>query len=109
MNLDELQNKLIQVARANQPSARVPYGFERRVMEALKARPVLDQWALWAQALWQAAAPCVAIVLLLAAWTLLNPVSSAPNPGTATVDVAQDFENTVLAATDQEPPTDLLR
>ena len=109
MNLDELHRKLIQVARANPPSERVPYGFERRVMGALKNRAVLDHWAFWAHALWRAAAPCVGIVIVLAAWSLLTSPIPALTSGQPSVDVAQDLENTVFAAAEQQPPPDLFR
>ena len=103
MNLDDLQRKLIKVARANPPSDRVPYGFEGRVMAALQRHPVLDQWAFWAQALWRATAPCIAVLVLIAMWSLFSPTMPPANPAPQTMDVAQDFENTVLAATEQEP------
>jgi hypothetical protein len=100
MNLDDLQRKLIKVAQANPPTDRVPYGFERRIMARLKDHPAVDQWAFWAQALWRATAPCIGVVLLIMAWSLLSPAS----PNTSQVDVAQDLENTVFAATDQPAP-----
>jgi peptidoglycan/LPS O-acetylase OafA/YrhL len=104
MNLDDLQRKLIKVARANPPTDRVPYGFERRIMAGLKSHPLLDQWAFWAQALWRATAPCIAVVLLITAWSLLSPATPNANQAPPTMDVAQDLENTVFAATDQPAP-----
>jgi hypothetical protein len=109
MNLDGLHRKLIKVARANPPSDRVPYAFEKRIMASLKGHVVLDQWAVWARALWRATAPCIAIVLLLAVWSLVSPAVSALNPGSPAVDIAQDLENTVLAAAYQEPAADSFR
>jgi hypothetical protein len=103
MNLDELQQKLIAAGRADRPSERVPYAFEQRVMARLKARPALDDWALWACALWRAAAPCAAIMLLLGAWALVAPASSTP-----TTDLSQEFENTVLAAAEPDQSADSL-
>jgi hypothetical protein len=105
MNLDDLQRKLIAAARANPPPAAVPYAFERRIMARLKDLGVADHWAFWGQALWRAAAPCVALALVLAAWSFLS------GPGNSTgLDVSQDFENTVLAAaTLDQPPADPLR
>ena len=103
MNLDDLQRKMIKVARAYPPTDRVPYGFERRIMDRLKDHPVLDQWAFWAQALWRATAPCIAVVLLITAWSLLSPAPPNANPP-QTMDVAQDLENTVFAATHQPAP-----
>jgi hypothetical protein len=104
MNLVKLQEKLIRAARGNPPSDRVPYAFEQRILARLRAQPLPDRWALWAGALWRAAAPCVAIMLLLGAWTLVAP---AHNPAsTPNNDLSQAFENTLLAASDQEPTTD---
>ncbi len=101
MKLDELQQKLIAVARISPPSDRVPFAFEKRIMARLSGRVVLDEWALWSRALWRAAASCVAIMLLFSAWTFL--VSSGPAPAN---DLSQDFENTLLAAVEQEQPSD---
>src|SRR5947209_3399296 len=102
MNLSELERKLIGAAKANPPSDRVPYAFEKRIMARLTTRPVLDAWALWSSALWRAAAPCVAIMIMLGAWSLMVPASSAPAN-----DLSQEFENTVLAAVDQAQSTEL--
>ena len=101
MNLADLERKLIAAARAHPPSDRVPYAFEKRILARLAARPLADGWELWGRALWRAAAPCVAIMLLLSAWSFLAPTSA-----TSANDLAQDFENTLLAAVDQEPPAD---
>ena len=101
MNLSELERKLIAAARANPPSDRVPYAFEKRITALLAAQPAVDGWALWARALWRAAAPCVAIMLLLGAWSLLAPQHSAPAN-----DLSQDLEQTLLAAVDQDQPAD---
>jgi hypothetical protein len=101
MNLAELHLKLLAAARRDLPSDSVPYAFERRVMARLTVRPLLDVWALWARALWRAAAPCVAIMLVLAAWSLFTPSKLPPG------DLSQELENTLLAITvDQEPPVD---
>ena len=101
MNLDRLQKVLIGAARANPPSDRVPYAFERRVMARLASHPRLDFWSIWAGALWRAAAPCVAIMLLFGAWSWLSVGASHP-----VGDLSQDIENTLLAAVDQDPPGD---
>ena len=101
MNLAELERKLIAAARANPQSERVPYAFEKRIMASLAARPIADDWALWARALWRAAAPCVAIMLLLGAWSFFDPQGSTPAS-----DLSQELENTLLAAVDQDQTTD---
>jgi hypothetical protein len=104
MKLDELQQKLITAARAHPPSDRVPFAFEKRIIARLPARLVVDEWALWSRALWRAAASCVAIMLAFSAWTFL-----APNHGAPANDLSQDFENTLLAAVDQDQPADVIR
>ena len=100
MDLVELQRKLIAAARANPPSDSVPYAFEKRILAHLANRTI-DHGALWAGALWRAAAPCVAIMMLLATWSFFGTEASQPID-----DLDQEFENTVLAVADQDPSTD---
>jgi hypothetical protein len=97
MNLSELERKLIAAAKAHPPSDAVPYAFEQRIMANLGKAPALDQWAEWSRALWRAAAPCAAIALCLAVWNSFTPAAE-----TASVDLTQDFEQTVLAAITQD-------
>ena len=92
MNLAELQKKLVAAARANPPSDRVPYAFEKRIMARLASLPRPDAWVLWSRALWRAAFGCVAIMLLLGACLLLGTPNKPAN------DLSQDFEKTMLAA-----------
>lgn len=100
MNEGQLQSKLYAAARAHTPSDRVPYAFEKRVMAHLPSRSARDAIsAFWARTLWRAAASCLAVTLLLSAWSWLAPRNSQ------STDLVQDLENTVLAATDQESPT----
>ena len=98
MKLEDLEKKLYAVARANPPSDRVPHAFEKRIMALISAQPIHDLWAAWARALWYAAAPCVAVMLLFSAWALLEQPSQ-PKP---TIDLAQQLDNTLLAAVDQD-------
>ena len=77
MNFDQLQKKLLAAARANPPSDRVPLAFEKRITALLKSRPIEDPLSLWARALWRAAAPCAAIMLLLGVWSFLGNQSSS--------------------------------
>ena len=79
MNLAELERKLIAAARANPPSDRVPYAFEKRILARLAARPTLDRWELWGRALWRAAAPCIAIMLLLRRMVVLRAAAQHPD------------------------------
>jgi hypothetical protein len=101
MNLAELERKLIAAARANPPGDRVPYAFEKRIMARLAVRPAVDHWALWARALWRAAALCVAVMLLLGAWSFFDPQTGSP-----ATDLSQQLEQTLLAAVDQDQPAD---
>ena len=98
MKLVDLEKKLIAVARANPPSDRVPLTFEKRIMALITGRPVPDLWAGWARSLWYAAAPCVAIMLLFSAWAFVESPKQNQNP---TIDLAQQLDNTLLAAVDQ--------
>jgi putative N-acetylmannosamine-6-phosphate epimerase len=95
-NWQSLQRKLIAAARANPPSDRVPYAFEKRMMALLAGRAVTEPLALWVRGLWRAAVSCVAVALLLGAWAIF--ISSAP---TRTGDLSQNFESTLLASVDQ--------
>lgn len=104
MNADELQRKLITVARSNPPSEQVPYAFEKRVLAHLAARRMVDEWGWWARGLWRAAGPCVAVMLVLSAWSIFSGPTKAPAG-----DLSQEIDNTVLAAVDQEPPADWVR
>jgi hypothetical protein len=96
MNFSGLQLKLIASARAHPPGDAVPYAFERRIMARLAVQPGFDKWALWSRSLWRAAAPCLAIMLALIAWSLFSPSS---NPQT---DFSQQLENAVFATTSQD-------
>ena len=96
MDYAELRRKLISAARAHPPGEAVPYAFEKRVMARILAQPAADHWALWAAVLWRAAAPCVAVMLILSAWALLKP-GPPEKP-----DLSQQVDNTVLAVVDQD-------
>ena len=94
MKVEQLRNKLIAIARANPPAARVPLAFEKRILALISAAPVQDLWAAWAKTLWYAAAPCVAVMLSFSAWAFFHARQPA-------VDLAQQLNSTLLAAVDQ--------
>lgn len=96
MNLTELERKLLAAARAHTPSDEVPYAFPTRMMARLRGQAIPDRWALWAGALWRATVPCVGITILLSAWAFFAA------PKTTQADLSQEFENTVLAAANQQ-------
>ena len=110
MNVETLRQKLLAAARANPPADRVPYTFEKRILARLAEHPAPDLTALWARALWRAAAACVACMLLLGAWTLLSAQNRSATASSATAsltesdDFSQHFERTMLAAV--EEPTE---
>lgn len=96
MNFSELQRKLFASARAHAQGDAVPYAFEKRIMAHLAVQPVFDKWTLWSRYLWRAAAPCLAIMLALIAWSLFSPSSNSQT------DFSQQLENAVFATTSQD-------
>lgn len=92
MNLKQLQDKLIAVARKNPPGEQVPYAFEKRIMHRLAGAKPLNHWALWSGPMWRAAISCVAITVLCGLWTLTS--HRAPDNQES---FSQAFESTVFA------------
>ncbi len=92
IDLTQLQKKLVAAARADQPSDRVPYAFEQRLMAHIRTLPKVDGWALWGGALWRAAVPCVAVMLTLGVWAVV-----ASWDGNGTADLTLELEGTLLA------------
>jgi hypothetical protein len=100
MNLNDLQRKLMAAARAHPPADAVPYAFEKRITHCLKGLGKVDYWAFWSRALWRAAAPCVAVALVLVVLSFLNGPGTSSSP-----DLSQELENTVLAAASVDQPS----
>ncbi|MFO1476646.1 MAG: hypothetical protein U1F98_08350 [Verrucomicrobiota bacterium] len=95
MNISELEKKLMAAARSRKPDDRVPLAFEKRIMARLgSGQP--DLLGVWAQWLWRGAAASVGVMLVLGAIALFHPAPAAQP------DLAQDFEQTMLAAVDTE-------
>jgi len=104
MDLTRLQQKLVAAARNNPPGDRVPYAFEKRIMALIATRPVADNLTLWGQALWRAAASCVAVVLVVGACSFVIPGKTdtvATSSSNTTEELSQAFESTLLASVDQ--------
>lgn len=101
MKLEQMRQKLLASARNNEPSDRVPLAFEKRITALIQSRPAADSWALWAHALWRAALPCLAIMLLLGAIAGVNSLSRNGSGAVAMEEFPQDFQQTMLAAVDQ--------
>jgi len=92
MNLDNLQQKLIAAARTAQPSDRVPYAFEKRIMARLAEAAHIDVLGAWSAALWRAAVPCIAITLLSGAWLLWSGHQQDSS------EFSQEFDTAVFAS-----------
>ena len=100
MNMAELEKILLAAARANPPSDNVPYAFEERIMAQLAAKPAFDILATWNRTLWQAAAPCVAVTLLLGAWTRF-----AQHTDSSRETLAADLESSLYLPFDNSTET----
>src|SRR5580658_5736339 len=92
MNLNELHDRLIAVARTPPPGAHVPCAFEKRVMSRLAAVAPPDSWALWGGPLWRAAVSCVAITVLCGLWSF-----AANRQADSQESFSQAFEAAVFA------------
>lgn len=93
---DRLKQKLIAAARLNEPSDRVPYAFERRILEAIRRGAVVDPWLAWSRVLSRAAVLCVAITMISGLWVYFRSGSTLDTP---------DLEHTVFAALDHPGDT----
>ena len=90
MNFAKLEKKLFAAARNVPVNDAVPYAFEKRILAQIKSRNVQDQWSWWGRALWRAAAPCVGVMMVFGAWSYFDSNSGS-------LDLSQEFENTVMA------------
>lgn len=94
METAKLNKKLIAAARHHGTSDQVPYAFEKRIMAHIKDLSPVDMWALWSRALWRAAAPCVAITLVIGVWSFQTHDEKVAQLQSS------DLEHTVLAPMD---------
>jgi len=107
LELETLRQKLLAAARAQSPSDRVPYAFAKRILARLEPAPLPDLSAFWVRGLWRAAAPCVALALLLGVWCFIGAQNNSGSAGLSdNGDFAQHFEQTLLAAV-EEPAEEL--
>ena len=96
MNNRNLHSNLIKAAQKLPEDTRVPYSFEKRIMARLKSEPVPDSLALWARGLWQASVPCLALMVAISTWSVID---RQDNP---VVDpLATDLELTMLQPFDE--------
>ena len=101
MDLEQLRQTLLATARANRPEDHVPYAFEKRVMAHLEMKPAMELGALWARALWRAAAPCVAVSLVLLGISFFVSADAT----LVSDEGSPDLEETMLAVIDQSEET----
>jgi hypothetical protein len=92
MTHTKLEAKLLAAARAHPPSAQVPYAFEKRIMARLAESPRVDAWAWWAGSLWRAAAPCLAVMVLVGVWSWNSDFA-----GSGADSLDEDLETAVYA------------
>lgn len=91
MKLDNLQQKLMAAARAEQPSDRVPYAFEKRIMARITAGSAVDSLGAWSTALWRAAISCVLVSAIVCGCLLWSGRNQGP-------DFSHDFDSAVFAS-----------
>jgi hypothetical protein len=96
MNLNELHDRLIDVAKKNPPSDHVPYAFEKRIMSRLASVAPLNSWALWGGPLWRAALSCMAITVVCGVWSF-----AAHRQADSPESFSQAFEAAVFAPPSQ--------
>lgn len=91
MKLDNLHQKLISAARAEQPSDRVPYAFEKRVMTRITSGSAVDWLGAWSTALWRAAMSCVVVSIVACACVLWSTSHQE-------LDFSNEFDAAVFAS-----------
>jgi len=91
MKLDNLHQKLIAAARAEQPSDRVPYAFEKRIMARISSGSAVDLLGAWSAALWRAAMSCVVVSVVACACVLWSSRHQE-------TDFSREFDTAVFAS-----------
>lgn len=90
MKLEGLRQKLIQVARHQPVSDRVPHAFEQRVLHALRSLPPRDPALAWVAGLWRAALCSLAIATVAGGIHLTQPDDpTAPVEAVADADLLE--------------------
>ncbi len=93
MNADKLVDALLAAARAHPPRDDAPDDFARRIIARVSQQPAPRIRPAWSPTLWQAAAPCLGLMLLLTVWSALADYYLDPDP---LLDA--HLENAVFAA-----------
>ncbi|MBN9689057.1 MAG: hypothetical protein J0M24_02370 [Verrucomicrobia bacterium] len=88
MNLDPVLNSLLESARRQKPSDRVPYAFEQRVMARVRDLRPPDRLSLWTVGLWRAALSSVAVAVVLVGANAVVPDASGERTPEEQLEVA---------------------
>jgi hypothetical protein len=102
MNYDQLQQSLLQVARQDAPSERVPLAFERRIMARLVTAPV-DVLTEWTAAFWRMGLSSMAVAAVACIINFSTP-SVLPEESGVTEIAAADLDS--FPATAVEAPAE---
>ncbi|MBL9173229.1 MAG: hypothetical protein JNL10_06840 [Verrucomicrobiales bacterium] len=101
MDYEKLRRRLLETARRNPPSDRVPYAFERRIMANLPVSGRSDASALafWTRGFWRGALSGVA-----AAGIMMGSLGVVSDRGMEEVDMnsGDSLEEALLASTQAE-------
>ena len=99
--IEDILERLLTQTQEIPTNDRVPYAFEKRIMAHIKEAPaaLADAWSVWAQSLWKAVVPCLAVLVMVAVW-MKAPAdsSSATTPQGNAAPVVTNFE----APTDED-------
>ena len=97
--IEDTLERLLTQTREIPANDRVPYAFEKRIMAHIKEAPaaLADVWSAWAQSLWKAVVPCLAVLVMVAVWM------KAPTDGTGAITPQGNVEPVVA---NFEAPTD---
>ena len=76
MHLESLRKELLQIARKDVPSDAVPFGFEQRVLHALRHSQRPDPLFEWAEGLFRAACGAMVVTALAVCVHFFTPVSA---------------------------------
>ena len=104
--IEDILDRLLAETRKTPANDRVPYAFEKRIMAHIKEAPaaLADAWSVWAQSLWKAVVPCLAVLVMVAVW-MKAPAGATTPQGNAAPAVAnfeapgdEDLESIVMLA-----------
>ena len=72
--IEDILESLLTQTREIPTNDQVPYAFEKRIMAHIKEGPaaLADVWSAWAQSLWKAVVPCLAVLVMVAVWMNLR-------------------------------------